>query len=159
MGLITNTSEVHGTLIGNLWSMYYNTLLILYSKIKNWLITLFTECEKVSLSIWISLFDVCIVDIDSESGMTVLYNISGICPALMSVPLFDFRDDLNVNVILKQKTNDELCKFNYSFLFILLVIILLFITRNTTHAARTAITWWASYSRTCHIPSIRLNKY
>lgn len=40
--------------------------------------------------------------------MTVLYNTSGICPALMSVPLFDFRDDLNVNVILKQKTNDKL---------------------------------------------------
>lgn len=49
---------------------------------------------------WISLFDVCIVDIDSESGITVLYNISGICPAFTSVPLFDFRDDLNVNVIL-----------------------------------------------------------
>lgn len=47
------------------------------------------------------MFDVCIVDIDSESGMTVLYKISGICPAFTSVPLFDFRDDLNVNVILK----------------------------------------------------------
>lgn len=35
--------------------------------------------------------------------MTVLYNISGICPAFMSVPLFDFRDDLNVNVILVHK--------------------------------------------------------
>lgn len=52
---------------------------------------------------WISLFDVCIVDTDNESGMTVLYNISGICPAFISVPLFDFRDDLNVNVILTHK--------------------------------------------------------
>lgn len=65
--------------------------------------TLLTVCEKTSLNMWISLFDVCIVDIDNESGMTVLYNISGICPAFMSVPLFDFRDDLNVNVILTQK--------------------------------------------------------
>lgn len=53
---------------------------------------------------WISLFDVCIVDIDKVSGITVLYNISGICPAFISVPLFDFRDDLNVNVILTHKT-------------------------------------------------------
>lgn len=60
-------------------------------------------CEKLSLKMWISLFDVCIVDIDSESGMRVLYNISGICPAFISVPLFDFRDDLKVNVILTHK--------------------------------------------------------
>jgi len=46
---------------------------------------------------------VCIVDIDNESGITVLYNISGICPAFTSVPLFDLRDDLNVNVILTNK--------------------------------------------------------
>lgn len=45
----------------------------------------------------------CIVDIDNESGITVLYNISGICPAFTSVPLFDLRDDLNVNVILTNK--------------------------------------------------------
>lgn len=49
---------------------------------------------------WTSLFDVCMVDIDRESGITVLYRISGICPAFISVPLLDFRDDLNVNIIL-----------------------------------------------------------
>lgn len=43
------------------------------------------------------------VEIDNESGISVLYNISGICPAFISVPLFDFRDDLKVNVILKHK--------------------------------------------------------
>jgi len=40
--------------------------------------TLFTVCEKLSLNIWISLFDVCMVEIDNESGISVLYNISGI---------------------------------------------------------------------------------
>lgn len=70
--------------------------------------TLLTVCEKASLSIWISLFDVCIVDIDNESGITVLYNISGICPAFISVPLFDLRDDLNVNVILINKITNYL---------------------------------------------------
>jgi len=43
------------------------------------------------------------VEIDKESGIRVLYNISGICPAFMSVPLFDFRDDLKVKIILKHK--------------------------------------------------------
>lgn len=68
---------------------------------------------------WTSLFDVFMVDIDKESGMTILYNKSGICPAFISVPLFDFRDDLNVNVILKHKITNY-CNINYSLTLILL---------------------------------------